>query len=1213
MRFTPEQQQAIEARNRELLVSAAAGSGKTAVLVERIVRMIVHDGMSIDRMLIVTFTRAAASEMRERLESRLNEAAGSDQRLRRQADLVSGAQISTIHSYCQQVVRQNFQHCQVDPQFMLADERTRAAFYADAMEETLTYLYEAANGDGDLLSLTSKFAEREISGMMDTLYRFILSRPDPMEWLERSAAKEWDAQTIDGEPMAQAFCQEAAILLEEMRALWEQTAALEKQPAFPPAYRNTLQSDRETIDGLHAACGAGLSSLAAALAGLKFATLGRAKPTTQDEQRLAERYKELRGQYKDIAGELQKLLPADFAQGVRDMAAMGPATRGLAKAVKRLDEAFMARKHEQAVIDFGDLEHMTLSVLREDGARRQQAARFDAVFVDEYQDVSALQEAILNALKRDETDTRPQYFFYVGDVKQSIYRFRLAEPELFLGKLARFSPEADAPQRRIVLNRNFRSRGGVLDAVNRTFSHVMDGRVTEIDYDADARLYPGVPSQNDPQTELHVLASRGRRPQETVLAEAGLIADDILSTVGLPVNDLNGNPCGVLHYRDIAILLPVGKNVSDKVELALTRKGVPVYAEGAGDPLGSDEVTQLTQHLRLMDNLMNDIALLSELRSPLFEMGERELAQIRLTRAQKEASFLSALQAAAQEAAQPLRARCSQVMEVLQRERFYLRSMPLDEYLWSFLSRSGLYAHYGAQPGGRLRQANLRMLCHRAGEYEKCHTDGLHGFVESLAAQTGGGENSPAVINPWEDVVRVMTIHKSKGLEFPTVYVMGLGRSLLGRASARGVSVHGDVGFALGYVNEQARTRRQTLMQGAIALKEKNAGRAERARVLYVAMTRPKNRLVLVGTASEKDMDAGALARRVEEGQNSGGVFGVRTARSMLDWLIQCVQPQDILQCVGPEGFSTIPMRKTQQLAMFPTDSTSFPHKTDIWNVVFHTDPEIARVRAVEGARVPLPLPEAGALPERAAFEPVKPFAPRRPGSARPPLKLGVTALCSALEENQSPSEGAGEEQELKRLPLGMARPRLLGSLPATPAFLEPPYEERALATGVQTHRLLGLLNLAGARSAEADPRAMRAYVESERDRLAAQGVMTAGEAALADCGMAARFLAGPLGQRMLLSPLVKREWSFSLKIARPFETLLQGVIDLCFVEGGAWVLVDFKTDRVSQAEQLWPRYRRQLAYYRQALTRGTPYPVKEMALYSLRLGQAVTKYDEED
>lgn len=1211
MRFTPEQQQAIEARNRELLVSAAAGSGKTAVLVERIVHMIVNDGLSIDRMLIVTFTRAAASEMRERLENRLNEEAGADSHLRRQADMVGSAQISTIHSYCQQVVRQNFQHCQVDPQFMLADERTRAAFYAGAMDETLTWLYEAAHEDGDIARLAAKFTEREISGMMDTLYRFILSRPDPMEWLEKSAAKEWNAQTIDREPMALAFCQEAGILLEEMRALWEQTAALAKEPAFSPAYLNTLQSDRETIDRLSAACASGLSGLAGTLAGLKFVTLGRAKPATQDEQRLADRYKELRAQYKDIADELKKLLPSDFAQGMRDMAAMGPATRGLAKAVKRLDEAFMARKHEQAVIDFGDLEHMTLSVLREEGLRRQQAARFDAVFVDEYQDVSALQEAILNALKRGADDPRPQYFFYVGDVKQSIYRFRLAEPGLFLSKLARFSPRKDALQRRIVLNRNFRSRTGVLDAVNRTFTHVMDSRVTEIDYDADARLYPGAPSQNDPQTELHVLSSCGRRPQETVLAEAELIAEDILCTVGQPVTGANGEPCDLLHYRDIAILLPVSKNISDKVELALTRRGVPVYAEGAGDPMGSDEVTQLTQHLRLMDNLMNDIALLSELRSPLFEMSERELAQIRLTRPQKEASFLSALQAAAREAAEPLRARCAQVMEVLERERFYLRSMPLDDYLWSFLSRSGLYAHYGAQPGGRLRQANLRMLCHRAGEYEKSHTDGLHGFVESLDMKTGGTESSPAVINPWEDVVRIMTIHKSKGLEFPTVYVMGLGRSLFGRASARGMSVHGDVGYALGYVNEQARTRRQTLMQGAIALKEKNAERAERARVLYVAMTRPKNRLVLVGTAAEKDIDPGALASRAEQGENSGGLFGVRTARSMLDWLLQCVQPQDVLQCVGPEGFSTIPMRKTPQLTMFPTDSTSFPHKRDGWRVVFHTNPDVARVRAMEEKHLPIPLPDAAPC-EGTAFEPVKPFAAHRPGEQRPPLKLGVTALCRALEEQQSPNEAPEDEQTLKRLPLGMARPRLLGSLPAMPAFLEPPGEEQALATGVQTHRLLGLMNVAGARGVEASQPAMRAYAQGELKRLAGQGVMTAQEAELADAAMAARFLAGPLGQRMLRSPLVRREWSFNLKITQPFETLLQGVIDLCFVEDGAWVLVDFKTDRVTQAAQLWPRYRRQLAYYRQALRAGTPYPVKEMTLYSLRLGQAVTKYDEE-
>lgn len=291
--------------------------------------------------------------------------------------------------------------------------------------------------------------------------------------------------------------------------------------------------------------------------------------------------------------------------------------------------------------------------------------------------------------------------------------------------------------------------------------------------------------------------------------------------------------------------------------------GIPVYCEGGGDPMTSDEVDQVLQHLALLDNLANDVALLSELRSPLFELSERELAAIRLLRPQREASFLSALQAAAHEADAPLDARCRAVLDALEAERFYARSMPLAEYLWSFLKRSGLYAHYGAQPGGKLRQANLRMLCHRADAYEQSHTDGLHGFVEAVRADgSGGGEQSPAVMNPWEDVVRVMTIHKSKGLEFPTVYVMGLGGPLLRRTQTRTLSLHGEIGFGLGYVNERARTRRTTLLQGAIALKERSAERAERARVLYVAMTRPKVRLVLVGSMKNPDAARTGRSRR---------------------------------------------------------------------------------------------------------------------------------------------------------------------------------------------------------------------------------------------------------------------------------------------------------------------------------------------------------------
>ncbi|MEG1775259.1 MAG: UvrD-helicase domain-containing protein, partial [Clostridia bacterium] len=726
MRFTDAQQAAIEADNRELLVSAAAGSGKTAVLVERILYMIQNRGMSVDRMLVVTFTRAAASELRERLELRLAEAAQQNPKLHQQAELVSNAQISTIHAFCQKVVRQNFQHCEIDPQFTLTDEATRARLYGESLNEVLDRLYKNAKTDADLASLVRKFTERELCAIVDSLYAFLLSRPNPMAWLQAHTSMLWDEQTLDAHPLGLAFCAEAKLMLAGIFAAWTSAQALTTDAAFPQPYLATLRSDGETINELSKACEAGLTQLGNTLGAIKFVTLARFKPDVEQEAKLAQAFKDERERYKGMVKELKALLPADCAQGVRDMKEMQAATRGLEKLLCDFHKDFSARKLENTVLDFNDLEHMTLSVLQNEPLRQQQSQLFDALFVDEYQDVSALQEAILNGLKRAPQHGSKQYVFYVGDVKQSIYRFRSAEPTLFLRKQQAFSALADAPCRRIVLNRNFRSRTGVLDAVNRVFSHVMDSRITEIDYDDDARLYPGTPSERDPQTELHVLNSSGHKPVDMVRAEAGIIARDIQATKDCPVYDAAGKESGTLHYRDIAILLPVSKGVSQKVEEELARAGIPVYCENGADSLKSDEIVQLVQHLMLMDNLMNDLALLSELRGPIFEMTEAELSRIRLSKPEREASFFAALLTCAREGRDmALRTRCSDVLSMLEQERFLYSSMPLAEYLWDFLTRNGLYVHYGAQPGGKLRQANLRMLCHQAGEYEKSHADGL--------------------------------------------------------------------------------------------------------------------------------------------------------------------------------------------------------------------------------------------------------------------------------------------------------------------------------------------------------------------------------------------------------------------------------------------------------------------------------------------------------
>lgn len=1203
MRFTPAQQQAIDATNPELLVSAAAGSGKTAVLVERIVQMIIRRGYSIDRMLIVTFTRAAAGEMRERLENRLTDLGETDPRLARQADLVPMAQISTIHSFCQQAVRQNFQHCSIDPQFGLCDERTRQTMYDECLNDTLDQLYTLAKTDPDIASLTAKFTEKNIVEMLGSLYRFLLSRPDPMEWLDRHANHQWTLATLDQEPMAQSFCQEAALMTDAMQALWKQAEALSQRPAFPAPYLKTLSADLITLQDLSASCQKGMRALIDGVNQCKFARLATARPDTQDEAELAEAFKELRNRYKGLVDELKKLLPADCAASLSDMAIMAPAVHGLQKAVHLFHDRFTGEKREQGMIDFNDLEHMTLDILRQPYLRQQLAGRFDAVFVDEYQDVSELQEAILNALKRHDGT---QSYFYVGDVKQSIYRFRLAEPGLFLGKLNHFSPQEDAPCRKIILNRNFRSKTTVLNSVNRVFAHVMDRRVMEIDYDADAMLYPGVPSTGDPATQVHVLNTENLRSQDTVLAEAELIARDILSTIDTPVVDAQGQVAGRLQYSDIAVLLPAAKNVADKVEATFRRLGIPVYCEGVGDTFHSEEVTQLIQYLSLMDNLMNDLALISVLRSPLFHFTEQMLAAVRLIKPERKASYLSALQFAAETGDESLRASCRDVLDTLERERFYLRSMPLADYLWDFLNRSGLYLYYGAQPGGKARQANLQLICHRASDWDRNHTDGLHGFVQSLIqSQQTGDDASPAIVNPWENVVRIMTIHKSKGLEFPTVYVMGLGGSLLKRAASRDISMHGDVGFSLSYVNEQARTRRMTLLQGAIALRERNAERAERARVLYVAMTRAKNRLVLVGGMSGITQEG--LCKSAASGSD---IYAARSAKSMLDWILQSLTPQDSVQ-----ELSTDCPWKTDLTQQLPTVSTSFPHKSALFQVFIHIDPAVTKQTA---QNKPMPVPQLPTLPQGTRLDNGLHRLPNQRADdpflgsmdwPHHPFKTGVTALCRALETGQAP-ESEEETAEVKRYPLLQQKPRLLEDMPKAPAFLLPPKEEIALETGVQTHRLLGLIDLDGARQAVDDPKALYAYVCREVERLTAFGSILPKDAPRCDRAMAARFLESDLGRRMLQSPTVHREWSFNLMVDTPFHTLLQGVIDLCFIEDGAWVLADYKTDRVSSAADLWPRYHRQLEYYAQALTAGTGLPVREKALFSLRLGESFAKFD---
>lgn len=1219
MQFTPQQHAAIIATNRELLISAAAGSGKTAVLVERILHMISARHYSIDKVLIVTYTRAAAAELRERLETRIADAALSNLALRQQADLVSTAQISTIHAYCQKVIRENFRFCQIDPQFTLGDDRSLQALYQDSMEETLDQVYTVAKADDELSALVSKLPEKDIANIMDALYRFLISRPNPLTWLKDESSRTWTAEHIGEQPMALAFMNEAALRLEGALRDWAKTKTLSENPAFPQALCRTIDGDLETLNHLCEAANTGFGELLTALKQCRFVTQARTKPATADEVNCVERYKAIRAGYKKTVDDLRKLLPDDLKTAVDDMNMMRPAAMGLYKAMELLFKTYQQKKIDQAMLDFNDLEHMTLAVLSDPQLRALEAARFDAVFVDEYQDVSAIQEAILNGLKRPADSPIPQSYFYVGDVKQSIYRFRLAEPRLFMEKQDAFSSEPDADCRKIILNKNFRSREGVLNAVNRTFSYLMDRRVTEINYDTAAMLYPGSPSIGDPVTELHICSSEGMKPIDVVLREAQLVAEDILATVGQPVLNSAGEPAGTLRYRDIAILMPVVKNVADKVEAVLTAAGIPVYTDAGGNALGGEEVVQATQHLLLLDNLMNDTALIAELRSPLFDMSESDLCNIRLGTPQREQSFLSALRTAAESDEDlTLRRRCAAVLAMLEEERFLYQSMSPDEYLWDFLMRSGLYAHYGAQPGGKLRQANLRMLCQKVGEFALTHRDGLQGLLESIATKTGGDSTSPTVVNPWEDVVRIMTIHKSKGLEFPTVYLMGLGNSIAKRRATKILSCHGQLGMGLMYMNEKTRVKRTTLMQSGIQLKLSAEERAEKARLLYVAMTRPKNRLVMIGsTKAEKNGLESTLENAALKANEYKDLTAVRTAASLLEWLLLCVDDHDDIisdmenapSCQKESAADSVPNRKDI--------STSFPQVSGFWRVVFHIGLEKSRrsyfvhnvknenlASLLDFAQKPNDDNEKNILD---AHDPLSPL----PSLSHLPTKIGVTALCRAMEDQQSSwlsgDQDAEETPATKRVPLLTQRPRLMSAVREAPVFLMPQEENIGLVRGTLTHKLLSLISLDGVRKTESEDRLLR-YIKEEIQRMTIRGLWTEGEAAMIDHRAVASFFLSNLGRRALASSVLHREWSFNLRLHSPIETVVQGVIDLCFLENDRWVLVDFKTDRIKEMAELWTRYCQQLNFYKLALEKATPNSVAEIGLYSLQLGKYLMK-----
>ena len=1152
MPWTKEQQSAIDARNHTILVSAAAGSGKTAVLVERIVGLI-REGYRLDRMLIVTFTRAAAAEMRQRLNQRIGKEAQSDPEHMTQAlDDLEAAEISTIHAFCQKIIRNDFQAVGVDPLTRICDEQQQQTLFEQAFCIAMNQLLDEKD-NADFQAFADSFDQQEIRDMTGRLYAFLMSLPEPFAWLDEHIAS-LNQQPYDHHPWYLTLVNHSALQLEGLQALLLTQQRMFDEPDAVPALQETWLADQELYERLMSLDAGSPEVMREALSTASFKKAAVCRGLTEEQKEWKKRYTKLRDQMKALVKDTAESLHIDPQRLNMELGNMQQHLRGLADLVKRTQQHFAAYKLQQNVVDFNDLEQMTLNILRQEAYRAKLQQDYDHIFVDECQDVSAVQDAILQSIHGEQS-----CLFMVGDVKQSIYRFRLADPTLFLHRMRTFSDDANARERRIFLQKNFRSRAAVLDATNRVFRKTMMADVTEIDYLPEDELIPGRETEDDPAVEIHLLDTTADEDESVkdLEAESQVLVQRIKFLLTQSFEDKGARR--PYQYRDMVILLPKVARVGSALAELLQQQGVPVYFDGAESYFGLPEIKTITALLSVLDNPMQDVPLLATLKMIPFRMTDQQLADVRLCKTGRDVPFHVAFQECCQQET-PLGQRCSAIWQQLQEWRFRSEIMPIKDFLWYILRESGFYASCGALPEGELRQANLRLLCQRAAEYEDNGGVTLGGFLKQIDSQQQAGDSRSAkTLGESENLVRIMTIHKSKGLEFPVVFCLRMS-SKIHLPRRTGLKMHSQLGVCLPYVNRRLNIRRDTLGDEAFEVQRLLDEKAERARLLYVAMTRARERLILIGCASAEGKTSWKIPH---------SAYQIWSATSMLDWVMQAVESE---QSTGyPQDATHWKIRVWSNFAAQAVDKNRVIHSLAKWL------DSVLSVGAVEQMGI-----EWEGIYQQAEST---------------PLKTSVSSLTKKnMLHDPMPLTDSDEDMEDKRHPEEIISPLRLSDLPARPAFME---EKRVTGAerGTAIHRALSLIDLKalGGNISEG--------LWQELHRLQELGCISQDEADVISHRSLTQFYQSPIAQRMLRSQQVRREWSFNLRMEG--DTLLQGVIDCAFLEDGGWVLLDYKTDRIDDEDAFIQRYSMQLEWYARALEKITDTPVKEMWLYALGTAKA--------
>ena len=1182
VKWTNEQTQAIEEKGQNILVAAAAGSGKTAVLVERIIQKIIKDRIDIDKILVVTFTNAAAAEMRERIleaiYSKLEENP-DDVHLQKQIVLLGKANISTIHSFCLDVIKNNFYEINIAPNFRIGDTAEIELIKQEAMEDVFEKLYEQE--DKGLIKLLDTYEgyrdDNNLKELILRIYNYIQSSPFPQKWLndkveEFNLSSETEiASTMWGEIILEEFKENVEDGIKKLKNI------ARKLDFYPEAdkFARIIKADIIEYENVISKLDNWDNTIEKAfnISYLKWPTDKKITLELKDEA------KEIRDAVKKkFSKDRDTYLIYSSEQVISDISYMYEILKYIENIIIEFSNLFEAKKREKNIIDFNNIEHFALEILvkqNENGefvqteTAKKYMEKFEEIAIDEYQDSNMVQEQLLSAISNGKN------MFMVGDVKQSIYKFRQARPDLFLGKYDRYKLKQELTAEddlKIQLFQNFRSRSNILNITNCVFENIMSKQLGDIDYNENEYLKQDkdyTPPQEENinyagKAELHIIdmtkdeddENEEELHKEKAEIEAVFVANKIqeLMESNYHIYDKKKKEYRKLKYRDIVILLRATSSIAPIYEKELIERNMPVFSDTGAEYLGSVEIQTIMSLLKIIDNPLQDIPLVAVMRSVIGNFTDNELIQIRLH--DKKGYYYEALKEAEKQETGELKNKITSFLSNISKWREMAEYLKIDELIWTIYLETGYYNYVSLMPDGNVRVANLRMLFERAKNFESATFKGLFNFINFIdkLKLSSGDMGAAKLIGENENVVRIMSIHKSKGLEFPVVFLADTSKQFNLRDLNDSIILHQEIGIGPKFIDSERKISYNTIAKDAIKIKSKIEAMSEEMRVLYVALTRAREKLIITGVEKNYEKSITDKRKNIEMYDRLEKSL-IKQYKSYLAWI-------ELVYLYDKENMDELLEIYTHKLKdignLEKKENEQSNENIEKW---LKTDKEVdERINELLNWKY------------RYQFE-------------------------TTLESKTSVTK-------IKEIQMGAEKREII--LPK-PQFLTRTEKITSAEKGTLVHLCLQKLDLNMANTKEEITELVNGLVRNE--------IITQNEAEQIDLEIIYKFAQSEIAKEIKQAKSVHKEAPFYINLpAKEIykeetdeQILVQGIIDLYYEDSeGELVLLDYKTDRVENEVQLKEKYTTQLELYKRALECATNKKVVATYIYSTCLGKVI-------